>query len=279
MDMNQQATPDPKTVLPLDTNAEYISVKGIHDQPPIITSVFRSIFVEIPKEFYFGIRNFFKRFSDLFKDGFKYLKYPSLKVDPFATKDYKENCQHTFEFVLIVVALLIFLIKLDWIYQTDPDIKNAYNNDISQALIQFMIFVIFAITYFLLVVLSVLLGRLWRKVFKMPVTRQESDILFTYLNNILFILTASIAFFIRCIVPVENIQDDAGEVIPAIEYGIFIFFVVVFGIMIFRWAGRLALLNHLNHSARMPFQILVTSVSALLFGFCSFAITFFIWGV
>ncbi len=66
-----------KIIIPtpqLDTNAEYISVKGIHDQPPIITSVFKSIFVEIPKEFYVGIKIFFLRFINLFKDGFKYLR-------------------------------------------------------------------------------------------------------------------------------------------------------------------------------------------------------------
>lgn len=274
MEMNQQLTPDPKTVLPLDTNAEYISIKGIHDQPPIITSVFRSIFVEIPKEFYFGIRNFFKRFSDLFKDGFKYLKYPSLKVDPFATKDYKENCQHTFEFVLLVSALLIFLIKLDVIFGED-DMKAVYNNDITQAIAQFYFFLIFAIAYFILVVLSVLLGRLLRIIFKMPVTRQESDILFTYLNNILFLVTASLAFFLRCIVPYRNIEGSED----AAAYAILIVYAIVFGVLISRWAGRLALLSNLKSSLRKPFQIVVTVIATAFFAFFSFIVTAVVWGL
>lgn len=278
MEMNQHITPDPKTVPPLDTNAEYISVKGIHDQPPIITSVFRSIFVEIPKEFYFGIKNFFLRFANLFKDGFKYLKYPSLKVDPFATKDYKENCQHTFEFVLLVVALLIFLIKLDWIYGV-ADLKAVYNNDISQAIMQFMIFVIFAVSYFVLIVVSVLLGRLFRLMFKIPVTRQECDILFTYLNNILFILTASLAFFVRCIVPAENAADDNGITYDAVIYGFLFFFIIAFGVMIYRWSGRLGLLNNFTPAKRVSFQITVTLIASCFYGFCGTAITFFIWGV
>lgn len=278
MEIHQPITPDPKHTPPVDTNYEYINQKGIHDQPPIITSVFRSIFVEIPKEFYFGIKNFFKRFTDLFKDGFKYLKYPSLKVDPFATKDYKENCQHTFEYVLIVVALLIFLIKLDWIYGQDV-LKAAYNNDISQAIMQFMIFVIFAVSYFVLIVLSVLLGRIFRLIFKMPVTRHESDILFTYLNNILFIITASIAFIIRCIVPVVNVQDEKGDAYEEVTYGFLAFFIFTFGILIYRWAARLALLNNVKSSVRLPFQMAVTVITAALLGFSSTAITFFIWGV
>lgn len=257
----------------LDTNAEYISVKGIHDQPPIITSVFRSIFVETPKDFFLSIKTFFLRFTNLFKDGFKYLKYPSLKIDPFATKDYKENCQYTFEFALLVIALLIFLIKMDWIYG-DAKLAAVYNNDIWQAFIQTFIFLCFAVSYFILVVFAVLTGRLFRIIFKIPITRQECDILFTYLNNILFIITATLAFFNRCIVPYVNVEGD--ENIPII---ILIIYSVVFGIMIFLWAGRLALLNNLKHSKRLTFQITVTISTALIFGFCSAMITYFIWGV
>ena len=256
----------------LDTNAEYISAKGVHDQPPIITSVFRSIFVEIPKEFYFGIKNFFLRYINLFKDGIKYLKYPSLKIDPFATKDYKENCQHTFEFALIVTALLIFLIKLDWIYG-DEKLAAVYNNDISQALMQFFIFLCFAVSYFIMLVSAVFVGRVFRKVFKMPVTRQESDILFAYLNNILFVITASVAFVLRCIVPTINIEGS--DTVPLI---LFAFYVIAFGIMIFRWAARLVLLNNVR-SSKITFQVVVTIVMVILFAFCSTMINLFIWGV
>ncbi|MEO5783387.1 MAG: hypothetical protein ABIQ07_08960 [Ginsengibacter sp.] len=258
----------------LETNAEYISVKGIHDQPPIITSVFKSIFVEIPKEFYVGIKIFFLRFINLFKDGFKYLKYPSLKIDPFATKDYKESCQHTFEFSLVVTALLIFLIKLDWIFG-EENLKAVYNNDISQALMQFFIFICFAVYYSVLVVVSVLAGRLFRIIFKLPVTRQECDILFTYLNNVLFLITASLAFILRCIVPYRNIKgdEDTAGVTVFIVYGL------IFGIMIFRWAGRFALLNNIKPSAKLWFQIVVTIVTTIFFAFCSIVLTSFIWGV
>ena len=258
----------------MDSNAEYISVKGVHDQPPIITSVFRSIFVEIPKEFYLGIKNFFLRFINLFKDGFKYLKYPSLKIDPFATKDYKANCQQTFEFILLVSALLIFLIKLDLVFGEDA-MKAAYNNDITQALAQLYFFLIFAIAYFILIVISALLGRLFRIIYKMPVTRQESDILFTYLNNILFLITCSLAFFLRCIVPfrnIEGIEDQAGSAVLVV-------YLILFGIIIFRWAGRLALLNNLKASSKKSFRIVVTIVATAFFAFCSFVLTSVIWGL
>lgn len=257
----------------MDSNAEYISVKGIHDQPPIITSVFRSIFVDTPKDFFLSVKNFFLRFLNLFKDGFKYLKYPSLRLDPFATKNYKENCQYTFEFALLVIALLIFLIKLDWIYG-DAKLAAFYNNDLGQAFIQFFIFLCFAVSYFILVVFAVLTGRLFRLIFKIPITRQECDILFTYLNNILFIITGTLAFFNRCIVPYVNVEGN--ESLPIIIMGIYS---VIFGVMIFRWAGRVALLNNLQPSKRFAFQISVTISTALIFGFCSATITYFIWGV
>ncbi len=273
MEINQNLSLDSKPVEPLDTNAEYISTQGIKTQPPIISSVFRSIFIETPKDFYYGIKNFFLRYINLFKDGFKYLKFPSLKLDPFAQKDYKDNCQQTFEYALLVVAMLIFLIKMNWIYGVE-DLKVVYNNDISQALLQFFIFIIFAIAYFLLVVLSVLFGRLFRIFFKMPVTRQECDILFTYLNNIFFILTASTAFVVRCIVPAENIEGN--DTIPFIVMGIY---TVIFGLLIFRWAARLALLNNFKKQSVVFFKVTVTIIFALVFSICSAAITFFIWGV
>lgn len=263
----------PAVNIPMDSNAEYIGANGINDQPPIITTVFKSIFVETPKDFFVGFRNFFRRFTNLFKDGFKYLKYPSLKIDPFATKDYKENCQYTFEYVLLIIALLIFLIKLDWIYDDDK-LKAFYNNDISQAMIQFVIFLCFAVAYFIMVLGSVLLGRFFRVIFKIPVTRQESDILFTYLNNILFIITATAAFFVRCIVPAENVEGD--QTVPIVVLAIY---AVAFGIMIFKWAGRLALLNNMRMATRVPFQITVTIIFAALYSYCSQGITFFIWGV
>ena len=268
---DQQLTTAPN--IEIDTNAEYISAKGIHDQPPIITSVFRSIFIEIPKEFYFGIKNFFLRYTTLFKDGFKYLKFPSLKLDPFANKDYKENCQHTFEYALLIVALLIFLIKVEWIYGVEK-LKDVYNNDISEALMQFIIFLIFAVAYFLLVLLSVLIGRLSRFIFQLPVTRQECDILFTYLNNIFYILTASAAFLVRCIVPAENVEGN-----DAVQYIVLSIYALTFGILIFKWATRLALLNNLKKQSVVFFKLGVTTVFALFFGICSTAITFFIWGV
>lgn len=265
---------NPALTAEMDSNAEYISVKGVQDQPPIITSVFKSIFVEIPKEFYIGIRNFFRRFIYLFTDGFKYLKYPSLKIDPFATKDYKESCQHTFEFSLLVSALLIFLIKMDWIFGEEA-LKAAYNNDISQALMQLFIFLCFGVSYSILVVVSVLTGRLFRIMFKIPITRQESDILFTYMNNVLFLITSSLAFILRCIVPFRNVEGEESGVAGAmiIIYGL------LFGILIFRWAARLALLNNVSVSRRLTFQITVTIITTVFFAFCSTIITSFIWGV
>jgi len=258
----------------MDSNAEYISAKGVHDQPPIITSVFKSIFVETPKDFFASIKNFFLRFVNLFKDGFKYLKYPSLKIDPFATKDYKENCQYTFEYVLLVIALLIFLIKLDWIFG-EEELLKVYNNDISQAIMQFMIFVIFAVAYFILIIVTVLIGRLFRVVFKLPVTRHESDILFTYLNNIIFLITSSLAFFLRCIVPFRNVegQENTVAVVMLSSYAL------IYGIMIYRWSKRFSLLNNLSRGKSTSFQVSVTLIATALFAFCSMMFTSFIWGV
>ena len=257
----------------IDTNAEYISTQGINSQPPIITSVFRSIFVETPKDFFNGIKNFFKRYITLFGEGYKYLKYPSLKLDPFATKDYKESCQQTFEMVLIVTALIIFLVKMD-VIPVETKLSAAYGNDISQMLMEFFVFVIFAVVYFLMVVCAVLAGRLFRMIFKIPITRHECDILFTYLNNTLFIITLVISFFARCFVKAETVKDNNTFFLALV-----IFYMVTMGMLTYRWSLRFTLLNQVPAGRQQSFQISVTLITAFFVGFSGAMITSFMTGL
>ncbi len=257
----------------IDTNVEYISAKGIQDQPPIITSVFRSIFVETPKDLFNSIKNFFLRYITLFKEGFKYLKYPSLKLDPFATKDYKESCQHTFELVMIVTATLIFLVKMGWI-PAEQSLANMYNNDLGQMFIEFFVFLCFAVAYFILIVLAVFAGRVFRILFKIPITRQECDILFTYLNNTLFGITAIVAMLVRCFVQYESVKEST--IFPLAIFG---FYIIVFAILVYKWSVRFSLLNQVPEGKKKLFQITITILTAIFLGFCSTQITSFISGM
>ena len=209
----------------------------------------------------------------MFGEGYKYLKYPSLKLDPFATKDYKESCQQTFEMVLIVMALLIFLIKLD-IIPVQAKLSATYGNDISQMVLEFLVFVIFAVAYFLMVVCAVMAGRLFRMMFKIPITRHECDILFTYLNNTLFIVTLVISFFARCFVKAETVKDNSPFFL-----GLVIFYMLAMGMLTYRWSLRFTLLNQVPAGRQQSFQISVTLITAFFVGFSGAMITSFMTGL
>ena len=271
--MNTNETAHDPDLPPLDTNVEYISASGIETQPPIITSVFKSIFVETPKDIYVSIKIFFLRYASLFTDAYKYLKSPSLKIKPFSTKDYKESCQHTFELLIIITGILIFMIKLDWI-PAQQELQAIYNNDLQQMFFQLMIFVIFAVSYFILIILAVIAGRTYRYLFKIPVTKQEVDILFTYLNNSLFIIMAIVAFLMRCTVKFETVKDN--DALPNIVLLVFIF---GFGFLIYRWAKRFAELNNIPQAKRKFFRILISITTALSLGTVGAIITYFVLGV
>lgn len=271
--MNSQNTPHDPNAEPLDTNVEYISTSGLETQPPIITSVFKSIFVETPRDIYLSIKHFFQRYTSLFSDAYKFLNSPSLKIKPFSTKDYKESCQHTFEWIIIVTGILIFMIKLDWI-PAQQMLQQVYNNDLTQMYMQFMIFVIFAVSYLILVMLAVLAGRTYRYLFKIPVTKQEGDILFTYLNNSLFIITAMAAFGMRCFVQAESLKDN-----DSVAVVVFLIYILGFAFLIWRWAKRFSELNNVAVSKRRTFRIMITISTSLFLGITSAIITFFLLGV
>ncbi|HEY0067944.1 MAG TPA: hypothetical protein VGB46_11295, partial [Flavisolibacter sp.] len=144
---------EPIATTAIDTNEEYIAAENVRKQPAVLTSVFRSIFVETPKDFFGGIFGFFARYIRHFIDGFKYFWKPSLKVPPFENKDFKEDCQRTFELVILVTAALIFLIKMDWI-PAHEQMAAAYGNDIAQMAVEAYIFLVFGVSYLLLVLLT-----------------------------------------------------------------------------------------------------------------------------
>jgi len=137
----QTETPVVETAA-IDTNEEYIVAHNAVKQPPVLTSVFRYIFVETPKDFFAGIIGFFARYIRHFIQGFKYFWSPSLKVAPFDTKDFKEDSQRTFELSLIVTAFLIFMIKAEWIPANEV-LKDFYDQDITEMVMNFWIFLLF----------------------------------------------------------------------------------------------------------------------------------------
>jgi hypothetical protein len=255
----------------VDTNIEFLTENTKEEKVSVLGHVFKSIFVEIPKDFFAGIGNFFKRYFQHYSESFKFFNKPSLKVAPFDKKDFKENTQHSFEIALIFTAILLFLIKQNAI-PVDKELQEQYGNDLMQMFMEFAIFLIFAVAYSALIVFSVLSGRLFRSVFKVPVTRNESDILFAYLNNSFFSVSALLAFFFRCSMQYEQIKGTGTE------SSVIGFCIVLSFLLTTWWSIKFAKLNQLSIVKRLAFFMVSITWFTVLFGLGMASICLFIIG-
>lgn len=255
----------------IDTNIEFLAEHNKEEKVSVLGHVFKSIFVEVPKDFFLGIWNFFKRYFRHYIETFKFFNKPSLKVPPFDKKDFKENTQHSFEIALIFTAVLLFFIKQNWI-PVDKELQEQYGNDIMQMFMEFAIFLIFAVAYSSLIVLSVLSGRLIRYVFKVPVSRSESDILFAYLNNSFFSVSALLAFFFRCSMQYEQIKGKGTE------NSVMGFCLLLSLILVAWWSIKFARLNKLSMMKRLIFYVISIAWFTILFGLGMSAICLFVIG-
>lgn len=255
----------------LENNIDLFIEIPKEEKLPVLTYVFKSIFVEVPRNFFLGIGDFFKRYYRHYVEAFSFLNKPSLKVPPFSKKDFKENTKHSFEIALIFTAVLFFLIKQD-IIPADKELQAHYGNDVMQMFMEFMVFLIFALAYSALIVLSVLSGRLIRSVFKVPVTRTESDILFAYLNNSFFSIGAMLAFLFRCTMQYEQIEGTETE------SGITGFCIILSFALTMWWSVKFARLNGLSIVNKVIFYLVSITLFTTLFGLGMAAICMFILG-
>lgn len=224
----------------IDTNAEYILASEAKKQPPVFLSVSKAILIETVKGFFGSILGFFWRYIKHFVRCFVYFFNPSLQKKPFNQLDFKENSQHAFEFVIIVLAILIFMIKVGWVPPSPPDLKALYSDDILSKVIDFFLFLVFAIAYLLLAAIAILFGRLFRSLFKIPVTKDESDILYVYLNNAFFSIGAVVTLVVRSSASVEEYDIDSIVIVLVM----IVLPCIVIPLLL--WCGRFAALHKLG---------------------------------
>lgn len=256
----------------IETNEEYIAAENTKKQPAVLSSVFYSIFIETPRDFFGGIFGFFARYIRHFVDGFKYFWKPSLHVPPFEDKDFREDCKRTFEFALIITGALIFMVKMDWI-PADTELQGYYGNDIMQMIMELMIFSIFALCYSGFMLISVLMGRLLRLLFRIPASRRETDILFTYLNNSLFSIGVIVSFMFRCGLQFDQVEGD--EVFATNVAAIYF---LLYAPAIILWSIRFVKFQPLRGIRRILFILIASVFFSYFFTATSQLITFFILG-
>lgn len=255
-------------VLP-DTNAEENA--PVQQPSSVLKAVSRAILVEGPKDFFGSFFAFFRRYFCHYRDAFRFFSRPSVKVAPFNSKDIRENSQHAFEVALLFTAALIFMIKQNWI-PVNKELQEQYGNDFVQMFFELVIFFIFAAAYFVQLLLSVLAGRLVRLLFQVPVTRNESDVLFCYLNNAFFSLSAFMAFCFRCSMQFDQISGTSTET------GIYGFSFLLSFCLVALWSFNFARLNHLSVVRRLFFFVFAILLFTVLYGLGMSAICLFVIG-
>lgn len=249
----------------IDTNAEYILPGEAKKQPPVLLSVSKAIIIETIKDFFGSIFGFFWRYIKHFIRCLIFFFNPSLQKKPFDKLDFKENSQHAFEFVIIVLAVLIFMIKVDWIPPSDENLKTIYANDLITKILEVVLFVMFAFAYLLLAAIGILLGRLFRRIFKIQISLHESDILYVYLNNAFFSIAAIVTFIIRSVASTEEYEAESIEMV------ISLIVIPCIAIPLLVWCGRFAALHKLKLGKGILFYLMSF---ILLTAFYSFGISF-----
>lgn len=247
------------TVTSVDTNEEYIQPQNAVHEPPVLGTVFKAVIIETVKDFFGSIFGFFYRYIRHFLRSFLYFWSPGLRKKPFDKMDYKENCQHSFELALLVLFMIIFAVKLEWIPETSKENLDILNNDLTQMGLQFMWFIIFAIAYFVMAIVCILTGRLLRSLLKIRITKRESDILFVYLNNAFFSISAIIALIIRSITSLETTDQET------LMNGLLTIITPLVLLFIILWAIRFSIVNKLNFFKSVVFFTFSVFSYTLLF--------------
>lgn len=254
----------------VDTNEEYIRPANAVKEPPVLGTVFKAVVVETVKDFFGSILGFFYRYIRHFLRSFLYFWSPTLRKKPFDQLDYKENCQHSFELALVVLFWIIFSVKLGWIPETSKANLDILSDDISQMTLQFIWFLIFAISYFVMAIFSILAGRVLRTIFKIKTTRRETDILSIYLNNAFFSISAIIALIIRSITSLETTDQET------LTNGLLTIIFPMVALLIFVWAIRFAFVHRLSFLRSSFFFILSMVGYTLMFTMGCFVTAIFL---
>jgi hypothetical protein len=257
----------------VDTNEEYIIPENAKKEPAVFGTVVKAIIVDTASDFFGSILGFFLKYIRHFFTCFRYFWSPTLKKHPFDKHDYKQHCTRSFELVMLVLVALIFLLKLDLIPPTSKALLDVYNNDVTQMVMQFMIFVVFAVTYLVLILFSILAGRLFRNMFRIPITRRESDILCIYLTNALFSIASLVSFWARC-----STSAAAGDTQQAGLVVLSLFLVFCLPIFLL-WAIRFSTLNGLKRGKGILFTLTAVVVYTLFFSVADTLVTSFLLGV
>ncbi len=246
-----------------------------HRERPTLIRVFYSVFVEFFTDIGKGVFGFFSRFIVLVWDCLKFIWRPDAEYHEIAKDKTLKNAKYTFQFIIIITSITVFLIKQNIVQSTD-DLKEAYGNDVFQYIMEFIFFLAYVAIFFLVMILLVLLGRLLRQIFKPIETRDVTDKVFIHLNNIFFLFTIIFAFL-------QKLDSENQALLANDSETWAIHFAWFFGspllIIVFTFFIRLVMINHAKKTKAVVYGFVVPSIIYAFLWLCGFFIVALFSGI
>lgn len=249
-------------------------------QRKILLAIFLEVFIGFFKGIAQSLWNFLKQYFLLIWFYMRFIVNPNAEDYAVQREKAIKNSKNTFELIVILTAILIFLIKQNVIISASAENKELFNNDLSQWGMEFFIFLIYVVCYFVVLILLVLLGRLLRKIFSPIESSRVTDLVFIHLNNIFFIVGAICSFIIRF----ENVASDfTGEdnEYETTHFMIVLFntFGIAFAAIVFIFFIRLTMINKLSVGKSIFYFTLVPAIVWTFLFFCELLISAFMAGL
>jgi hypothetical protein len=249
--------------------------KPAKKETPILLQVFKEVFGGFFTGIGKGVFNFFKRYFVLIWNCTKFLWKPNADEHTKANDRTIHNAKETFELILILTAITLFLIKQDVIVSTD-ELKEIYGNDLGQYAMEFFFFLCYSVIFFVVLTILVLLGRLLHVIFKPIESRDVTDKVFINLNNIFFIITI-VYSFIRKFDPynstdLQNIEEE--------WYAIwFVSYAIPLAVVVFLFFIRLVMINKVTIGRALAYCIITPAITVVILALSGLFLTALFAGI
>ena len=257
--------------------------QDILDEKPqrkILLAIFIEVFLGFFKEIALTVWNFFKQYFVLLWFYLRFIIKPDASDYAVHREKAIANSKNTIELTMLLIVTLIFFIKQGLLNSSSKELADIFNNDVSQWVMELFIFIIYAIAYFIVLLLLVLLGRLLRIIFSPIESNKVTDLVFIHLNNIFFITAIICSFIVRF----NNVATDfAGEdnsyEIMHFMIELFNSFGIAFAVITFIFFIRLTMINKLSVVKSIFYITLVPAIVWAFLFFCELILSAFLAGL
>ncbi len=245
--------------------------EALHKKP-LLMWLAKSVFVDSFNEFIKSIWQFIAHHIKLLVDSFRFVWRPFYTGKRVEARQLMNRSKAVFGFLLTVLGILLFLVKVDALVEPDQNITKNIGNEKVALILNLVFFLILSVGYYLLQALLVLFGRLYRLIVSPAPNIAANDMLFIHMGNQVFILGALIGFITRFFYNKETIDADDGFLF--ILFSSYIFFAIIYLAIFLRIFWKEKQVNILKRTTYIAAVVIVHGFLAAVIN--AFLIVFYI---